>query len=191
MYPMISNVDELRKANVLLQECREELTREGIGFDPKMEVGAMIEIPSAAITSDVLAQEVDFFSIGTNDLIQYSLAVDRVNEKIAYLYEPTHPAILKLIRLVVQNGHDAKRWVGCCGEMSGDPAVAVLLIGLGIDEISASPIVLPKVKNIIRSVSYKQAQEIAEKALTYSTGKEVKEFVLSEVSKIAKDLLDD
>src|SRR3989338_6690755 len=154
MYPMISNVIELKQANQILETAKQELRNEHVPFDEKIEVGAMIEIPSAALTSDILAQEVDFFSIGSNDLIQYTLAVDRVNEKIAYLYEPTHPAILKLIQMVVDNGHRSNRWVGCCGEMAGNTTVAVLLVGLGIDEISTSPIVLPKVKRIIRSIRY-------------------------------------
>jgi phosphotransferase system enzyme I (PtsI) len=155
-----------------------------------MEVGAMIEIPSAAVTSDILAKEADFFSIGTNDLIQYSMAVDRVNEKIAYLYEPTHPAILRLIRQTIDNGHAAKRWVGCCGEMVSDVAIVILLVGLGIDEVSVSPFILPKVKKAIRSVSYRQAQEIATVALTFNTGQEVREFIDAEVRKLSKDLMD-
>ncbi len=191
MYPMISNVQELRRANEILEECRQELKKEGIPFDSKMEVGAMIEIPSAAITSDILAREVDFFSIGTNDLIQYALAVDRVNEKIAYLYEPTHPAILQLIKMVVENGHKHKRWVGSCGEMSGDPGIAILLVGLGIDEISTSPFVLPKVKQAIRAVSRKQAKMIADKALQFETGVEVRQFLNAELAKISKDLVEE
>ena len=191
MYPMISNVEELRQANRILQQCREELKKEGVQFDEKMEVGAMIEIPSAAITSDILAKEADFFSIGTNDLIQYSLAVDRVNEKIAYLYEPTHPAIIKLIRQVVQNGHDQKRWVGSCGEMSGDPAIAILLVGLEIDEISTSPVVLPKVKKAIRAVSFKDAKRIAQKALEFQTGFEIRQYLNQELGRVAPDLVED
>jgi len=191
MYPMISNVQELRKANEILEECRKELTHENLPFDSQMEVGAMIEIPSAALTSDILAREVNFFSIGSNDLIQYALAVDRVNEKIAYLYEPTHPAILKLIKQVVESGHAQGRWVGCCGEMVGDTAIAVLLVGLEIDEISMSPFVLPKVKKAIRSVSFKQAREIAQEALQFSTGLEVRQFLVSRLKAISKDLVEE
>jgi phosphotransferase system enzyme I (PtsI) len=189
MYPMISNVSEIKQANEILNECKEELKKEGFPFDSRMEVGAMIEIPSAAITSDVLANEVDFFSIGTNDLIQYTLAVDRVNEKIAYLYEPTHPAILELIRTVVINGHKHKKWVGTCGEMSGDPAIAILLLGLDIDEISTSPFVVPKVKKAIRAISYQNAKELAARALEFHTGAEVKKFIDAELGRVAKDLL--
>ena len=188
MYPMISNLTELQSANRLLEECRKELKKKKIPFDPEMAVGAMIEIPSAALTSDSLAKEVDFFSIGTNDLIQYALAVDRVNEKIAYLYEPTHPAILKLIREVITNGHKNKIWVGSCGEMSGDPAIAVLLMGLGIDEISTSPFVLPKVKKAIRLVPFKLAREVAQKSLQFSTGAEVQKFLHQKLHKILKSL---
>ncbi len=191
MYPMISTVHELKKANEILEECRQELKKEAVPFDANMEVGAMIEIPSAAIISDILAKEVDFFSIGTNDLIQYALAVDRVNEKIAYLYEPTHPAILKLIKQIVENGHRLKRWVGSCGEMSGDPAIAILLLGLEIDEISTSPFVLPNVKKAVRSVSFKQAKAIADRALQFPSGEEVQQFINAEVRKISKDLLEE
>lgn len=190
MYPMISNVQELQKANQILRECQEELRREKIAFDEKMEIGAMIEIPSAALTSDVLAKEVDFFSIGTNDLIQYALAVDRVNEKIAYLYEPTHPAILKLIKQVVENGHRAKRWIGSCGEMSGDPAIAILLVGLEVDEISTSPFVIPKIKKVIRSLNFKEAKKIAHRALEFSTGSEVLEYLTAKLRAIAGDLVE-
>lgn len=190
MYPMISNVQELRKANEILEECRKELIQEGVAFDPKMEVGAMIEIPSAALTSDILAPEVDFFSIGSNDLIQYCLAVDRVNEKIAYLYEPTHPAILRLIRQTVENGHKHNKWVGICGEMSADPAIVILLIGLEIDEISTSPVVLPKVKKTIRSLSFSDAKKIAEEAMKFATGEQVRAFITAKLKEVDGDLWD-
>ncbi|MDP3921600.1 MAG: phosphoenolpyruvate--protein phosphotransferase [Candidatus Omnitrophota bacterium] len=189
MYPMISNVDELRSANAILDACKGELRVEKIKFNEKIQVGAMIEIPSAAITSDILAEEVEFFSIGSNDLIQYSLAVDRVNEKIAYLYEPTHPAILRLIKSVIESGHRKKLPVGICGEMSGDPGVAVLLVGLEIDEISTSPAMLPKVKRAIRAVSFKEAKKIAQRALEFSTGSEVRDFLIAKLKSIASDLI--
>lgn len=191
MYPMISNLDELVAANRILDECRQELKEKGIDFDPNMEVGAMIEIPSAAIMSDALAREVDFFSIGTNDLIQYALAVDRVNEKIAYLYEPTHPAILRLIKQVVDNGHERKIWVGSCGEMSGVPAIAVVLVGLEIDELSTSPLVLPKVKKAIRSITFKDAKVLAQQALEFNTGIEVKNFITAKLKPMLGDLVED
>lgn len=190
MYPMISNVQELRKANQILQECRDELKKEDIDYDEKLSVGAMIEIPSAALTSDILAPEVDFFSIGTNDLIQYAIAVDRINEKIAYLYEPAHPAILRLIQTTIKNGHDHKKWVGICGEMSADPVLAVVLIGLEIDEISTSPVALPKIKKVIRSIEFSYAKKIAEKALTFDTGDAVRQYVIAELREKLGDWID-
>lgn len=191
MYPLISTVSELKKANELLEESRQELKKEGIPFSDKLQVGAMIEIPSAALTSDVLAKEVDFFSIGTNDLIQYSLAVDRVNEKIAYLYQPTHPAILKLIHMVVENAHAHNKWVGSCGEMASDPAIALLMVGLGIDELSASPVSLPKIKKAIRSIKFSDAQKIAKKALEFSTSEEIKSYLDEQVQIYCKELVEE
>ena len=190
MYPMISNFTELQKANEILEEAREELRKNKIPFDPKLEVGAMIEIPSAALTSDILAAQVDFFSIGTNDLIQYSLAVDRVNEKIAYLYEPTHPAILRLIQQTISSGKKAKIWVGVCGEMGGDPAMALLLLGFGINQLSMSSFALPKVKQAIRSVTFKQAREIAVRALEFTTGAEIKKFAEAKLKSVVPEIED-
>lgn len=188
MYPMISGLEELQQANFLLEEARKELRKEGIPFNEEMEVGAMIEVPSAAITSDILAKEVDFFSIGTNDLIQYSLAVDRVNEKIAYLYEPAHPAVLRLIRNVIESGHNAGLWVGMCGEMAGDIVMTIILLGLGMDEFSTSPIAIPEIKRIIRSVTLRQAKEIAQEALSLTTGKEVERFAKKKLIEVIPDL---
>ncbi|MDR3406819.1 MAG: phosphoenolpyruvate--protein phosphotransferase [Chthoniobacter sp.] len=152
MYPMISGVDELRKANVILEECRAELRAEGKPFNEDLEVGAMIEIPSAAIAADILAREVDFFSIGTNDLIQYSIAVDRLNEHIAHLYEPTHPAIIRLIRMTVDAAHAHNLWVGVCGEMGGDIVLTPLLLGLGVDELSTGAALVPRVKRAVQAL---------------------------------------
>ena len=188
MYPMISGVEELKQANVILEEVKEELRQASASFDENIEVGAMIEIPSAALTSDILAKEVDFFSIGTNDLIQYALAVDRVNEKIAYLYEPAHPAVLRLIKNVIESGHKENIWVGMCGEMAGEPPLALLLLGLGLDEFSVSPIVLPEIKRVIRSVTLAQAREIAEEALTLPTGKDVEDFVRRKLRHLVPEL---
>jgi phosphotransferase system enzyme I (PtsI) len=190
MYPMISGIDELRRANEILGEVKEELRRANVPFAQQMEVGAMIEVPSAALTADLLAKEAKFFSIGTNDLIQYSLAVDRVNDKIAYLYEPTHPAVLRLIKQVIEAGHAAGIWVGMCGEMAGEPALALLLLGLGLDEFSVSPVQAPLVKKVIRSVEYRQAQAVAREALALGTGKEVEEFLLAHLRRLAPELVE-
>ena len=186
MYPMISGVDELRQANVLFNEAKEELRREKVLFDERIEVGAMIEIPSAALTCDLLAKEVNFFSIGTNDLIQYALAVDRANEKIAYLYEPTHPAVLRLVKHIIDTAHQNHIWVGMCGEMAGDPRLALVLLGLGLDGFSTSPVNIPEVKRIIRAIKMSEAQKIAEEALTLSTGKEVETFLEEKYSRILR-----
>lgn len=177
MYPMISGIEELRQANSLLKECKNELRSSSMPFDEAIELGAMIEVPSAAMTADILAKEVDFFSIGTNDLIQYSIAVDRSNEKVAYLYEPAHPGVLRLIKSIIDVGHRADIWVGMCGEMAGDPVFTLILLGLGLDEFSMPSIMIPEIKHIIRSVTLPQAQEIANGALSFSTAKEVGDFV--------------
>ena len=148
----------------------------------------MIEVPSAALTSDVLAKETSFFSIGTNDLIQYALAVDRVNEKIAYLYEPAHPAVLRLIKTVIDNAHKENVWVGMCGEMAGDVTLTLVMLGLGLDEFSVSPIVVPEIKRIIRAARYEDAKKLAEKVLSVSTGKEVAALAEAELKKVVPDI---
>ena len=187
MYPMISGVGEVQQANQLLAEAKKELRAKKIAFDEKMEVGAMIEIPSAALTCDILADEVDFFSIGTNDLIQYSLAVDRINERIAYLYEPAHPAVLRLLQTIIEAGHAKKIWVGICGEMSGDPIFTPVLLGLGMDEISTSPVMVPEIKKIVRSLTFKDAQQIALYVLSLRTGAEVVNFLKQKYRQILKN----
>jgi phosphotransferase system enzyme I (PtsI) len=173
MYPMISGVDELIRANTVLAEAREELRRRGERFDEKMDIGSMIEIPSAATTVDILAQHCQFFSIGTNDLIQYLLAIDRVNDRIAHLYEPTHPAMLRMIKRVVDDAHQHRLPVAVCGEMAGDPVFAPLLLGLGVDELSMSPPSLPAVKYFVRAMKMSDAQQLAAEALTLADPKEI------------------
>jgi phosphotransferase system enzyme I (PtsI) len=173
MYPMISGLEELKQANELVEEYKAELRRENIPFDEHLEIGAMIETPSAAIVADSLARHVKFFSIGTNDLIQYSLAVDRMNEKIAHLYEPTHPAIVRLIQGTVEAAHRHGVRVSVCGEMAGDPVLAPLLLGLGVDELSAAPPLVPQVKFIIRRLKSGEAKELADFALNCEAAAEI------------------
>jgi phosphotransferase system enzyme I (PtsI) len=165
MYPMISGLDELLQANALVEECKAELRAEKIPFAENLEIGAMIEIPSAVLIADTLAKRVKFFSIGSNDLIQYTLAADRTNEKVSHLYEPTHPAILRLIKMTVDAAHANGIWAGVCGEIAGDPILAPLLIGLGVDELSAAPAVIDQVKYIIRRVKMEEARALADFAL--------------------------
>ena len=190
MYPMISGLEELLQANKFLEESKKELRDKGIDFDEDIEVGAMIEVPSAALTCDLLAKEVDFFSIGTNDLIQYSLAVDRVNEKIAYLYEPAHPAVLRLIKNIIDTGHKHNIWVGMCGEMCAEPVLALLLLGLGLDEFSTGAVIIPAIKKLIRAVTFSDAAKIAEEAMRLSTGKEVEKFMKKKFNKLMPDFLE-
>jgi len=187
MFPMISSVEELREAKKLIEECKRELKKEGLAFDEKISIGIMIEVPSAALTADVLAKESDFFSIGTNDLIQYSLAVDRANEKVAYLYDPAHPAVLRLIKSVIENAHKNNIWVGMCGEMAGEPLFALLLLGFGLDEFSMPPPFIPKIKELIRSVNFKDTQALALKAVDFSTSREVEKFLQEELRRFLKD----
>jgi phosphotransferase system enzyme I (PtsI) len=173
MYPMISGLDELNQANALVEKCKVELRAKGIPFDEKMEVGAMIEIPSAVLIADALASRVKFFSIGSNDLIQYTLAADRTNEKVSHLYEPTHPAIIRLIKMTVDAAHQHGIWAGVCGEIAGDPVLAPLLIGLGVDELSAAPPVIPQVKYIVRRLKLAEAQALAAFALQCESPSEI------------------
>jgi len=189
MYPMISGVGEFRKANLILGEVKEELQKEGIEYDKNMEVGAMIEVPSCAITVDVLAKEADFFSIGTNDLIQYTLAVDRVNEQTADFYEPCHPSIIRLIKNTIDAGQKHKIKVGLCGEMSGEPMLAMLLLGLGLDEFSMSPLSILQIKKLIRTVKYEDAKKLADKCLTLPTGKDIEDLIKMTMQNLAPNII--
>jgi len=190
MYPMISCLDELVQANALLDTYRDELRKEGVPFDEKMEVGVMIEIPSAALTAEALAKRVQFFSIGTNDLIQYTLAVDRLNEKIAHLYEPTNPSILRLIKMTTDAAHAAGIWVGVCGEMAGDPLMIPLLLGLGVDELSAAPQAVPQIKYLLRRVKMSEAKEIAAAALNSESSTEIMDRSQQLVRSVAPSLFE-
>ncbi len=177
MFPMISCVVELEDALKLLEEAKSELKRKEIPYDDNIPVGIMIEVPSAALTSDILAKKADFFSIGTNDLIQYTLAVDRGNEKIAYLYEPFHLGVLRLIKMVIENAHNEGIPVAMCGEMAGEPAAAVVLLGMGLDIFSMSSFVLPSVKEIIRSVRLDEAEELAEKIFKMNSRNKIEGYI--------------
>ncbi|WP_282201329.1 phosphoenolpyruvate--protein phosphotransferase [Collibacillus ludicampi] len=183
MYPMISGLEELRQANSLLQSVKNELKESGIPFDEEIQVGMMIEVPSAAISADLLAPEVDFFSIGTNDLIQYAVAVDRMNERISHLYQPFHPSVLRLIRHVIQAAHQHGKWVGMCGEMAGDPLAIPVLLGLGLDEFSMSASSILDARACITSISYQEAKTWAEEVLQYKTAEEIVEFLKGKLGK--------
>ncbi|MED1947698.1 MULTISPECIES: phosphoenolpyruvate--protein phosphotransferase [Brevibacillus] len=177
MFPMISHLEQLREAKRLLEQAKAELRAEGTAFDEKIAVGMMMEIPGACLQADAFAKEVDFFSIGTNDLVQYTLAVDRMNANIAELYSYYHPAVLRLISQVIEASHRAGIWTGLCGEMAGDPLATKLLLGLGLDEFSGAASVMPKVKERIRSTSLEEAKQLADHVLTLSTVDEVVQYL--------------
>ncbi|MDZ5725219.1 phosphoenolpyruvate--protein phosphotransferase [Acetobacterium sp. K1/6] len=185
MFPMISNVDEVRQAKKILTACMAELDALQIAYRKDVKVGVMIEIPSAAITADIIAKEVDFFSIGTNDLCQYTIAVDRMNQAVSYLYDPFNPAILRLVKQVIQASENQPGlFTGMCGEMAGDPLATLLLLGLGLHEFSMSALSIPQVKKIIRNVRYQDAKKIAAEALTLETGVAVMAHVLESMKKL-------
>ncbi|MCU0787208.1 MAG: phosphoenolpyruvate--protein phosphotransferase [Verrucomicrobia bacterium] len=190
MYPMISGLAELQQASELVEECKNQLRGEGRAFNEHLDVGAMIETPSAAMIAESLARRLKFLSIGTNDLIQYSLAVDRTNEKIAHLYEPTHPGILRLIKTTIDAAHKHGIWVGVCGEMAGDTVLVPLLLGLGVDELSAALPVVPQIKYLIRRVSLEKARMLAEFALSSESGGDVLERCLEFMNEVAPGLLE-
>jgi phosphotransferase system enzyme I (PtsI) len=177
LLPMISGIPEVRRAKEILGEVKEELIGERISLDQNIKVGAMIEIPSASIIADVLAHEVDFFSIGTNDLIQYALAIDRINKHVSYLYEPLHPAILRMIKGVVEAGHRAGIEVCICGEMAADPAYILILLGMGFDELSMTPYYIPRVKKILRGSNFEEAKQLLHDAYRLSTAAEIEDYV--------------
>jgi len=177
MYPMISGTEELDRANAILEESKAELKQRDQAFDARLRVGAMIEIPSAAIAGDLLAEKADFFSIGTNDLIQYLLAIDRGNHRIAHLYDPSHPAVIRTLKQIVDAGHARKLKVGVCGEMGGDSLYVPLLLGLGVDELSMTPTLLPSVKFIIRAMKLSDARLLAKEVLAQTDPKKSHELI--------------
>jgi len=190
MYPMICKVDEVIRANELLEEAKKELSAVGTAYQEDIEVGAMIEIPSAALTAETISEHVSFLSLGTNDLIQYTLAVDRVNERVAYLYEPTHPAVLSLIKRTIDAGHSRGVWVGLCGEMAADPLLTPLLLGMEVDELSVAPSAVPMIKDAVRSVSFSQARDLAGRAAGCRTPGEVMDLCRKLTSEAAPELLE-
>ena len=179
MYPMIASVEEVKQANAMLDECKEELIAEGKEFNKDIKVGIMIEVPAAAVISPILAKYVDFFSIGTNDLCQYTLAVDRMNEAIGSLYQPLHPGVLRLIKHVIDASHEQGKFTGMCGELASDPVATMILLGLGLDEFSMTASSIPLIKNILRSVSKAECEEVANKALTMDTAEEITGYAKS------------
>lgn len=190
MFPLVSGLSELLQAREALKRCMDELDAEGVPFDPKIPVGVMIEVPSAAVCADLLAPHSDFFSIGTNDLIQYTVAVDRVNPHVANLYKPTHPAVIRLIKGTVDAGKEHGIWTGVCGEMAGDIRLTPLLIGLGVEELSVSPKIVPKVGQVIRSLDFAQCKAAAREALEMSGSSSIMDLTLSVARERYPELLD-
>lgn len=183
LFPLISGFEELWQAKTIFEKTKEQLSKENVPFDPDVEIGAMIELPAAVMTADALAKEVDFFSIGTNDLIQHSLAIDRTNEKVAHLYEPFHPAVLKFIDYTVKAAHENDIWVGLCGEMAGNPLFTMIFLGIGLDELSMGYFAIPEVKKIIQSVDLKDSSDFAREVMKKPTAFESEAYVLKELLK--------
>jgi phosphotransferase system enzyme I (PtsI) len=191
MFPLISCMDEIIAAKKILLKVKGELKKKNIPFDESTEVGVMIETPAAVMICDFLAKETTFFSIGTNDLIQYSLAVDRVNERIAYLYDPVHPAVLRLLKIITEGGHRNGVEVNMCGEMSGDPLYAPILVGMGIDEFSMSAAAIPAVKKVIRALTFKECKDISERILHFRVGQDVRKYIKKRLNKVfVKEMLE-
>jgi phosphotransferase system enzyme I (PtsI) len=184
MFPMISTLLELRQCKMILAEVKEDLEEEGIAFNPRLPVGTMIEVPSAAILAEQLAREVDFFSIGTNDLVQYTLAADRNNEAVAALYSPGDPAVLRLIDIVVKAARKAGIAVNVCGEMSGEPLYTLLLLGMGLRQMSVTPHNIPELKRVIRSVTVEEAVAVAQEAMRLETARDVNNYLREQTRRI-------
>jgi len=177
LFPMISCIEEIREAKRLLEETRQELLAQGVPIADRMEIGAMIEVPAAAVIADQLAREVDYFSIGTNDLIQYSLAIDRSNERVTYLYEPLHPAVLRLIKEIVDKAHAAKISVAMCGEMAGDPLCCLILLGMQLDELSMNHLAIPRIKRIVQQSTLSESKKLLTQAMSYNNASDVRAYV--------------
>ena len=190
MYPMISGIEELRRANAVLEECKVELSAAGVPFNPFMEVGIMVETPSAVLVADHLAKEVRFFSIGTNDLIQYTVAVDRLNDRIAHLYNPTHPAILRMIKLTVDAGRARGVWTGVCGEIASDILLTPLLIGLGVEELSTTSVLVPRVKKAVQSLDASECEALVSKVLQMDDALQILEMSTAMAKECYSELVD-
>ena len=189
MFPMISGLDELREAKWHLEKAQALLKEQQIPFDPSVKIGAMIELPAAALSADLLSKEVDFFSVGTNDLIQYTIAIDRRNEETLPLYEPLHPAVLRLIQNVIRVAADAEIDITVCGEMAGDPVLSILLIGMGYEQLSMSPTVIPEIKKVISSISLQDAQHLVDEIMKLSTAGEIETYIWREAMDRFPELL--
>jgi len=187
LFPMVSGLEEVKRAKAVLHECMEELRSEKVDFNDGIKIGIMIEVPSTTMISDLLAREVDFFSIGTNDLIQYTLAIDRINEYVSYLYEPLHPAVLRMIKRTVDDAHAANVEVSICGEMAGEPRYAPILLGLDLDELSMNAYIIPRVKKIIRGLSHSYCKDMVKELLTKDSAKESEYFLEKEMAAMFPD----
>jgi phosphotransferase system enzyme I (PtsI) len=190
MFPMISTVEELRQCKTLLNEVKEDLEDAGIPFKRDLPIGTMIEVPSAALLADVIAREVNFFSVGTNDLVQYTLAADRNNENVANLYNPADPAVLRLIQMVVRAGREHGLDVNVCGEMSGEPLYTSLLLGLGLRQLSATPRKIPEIKRVIRLLTIAEAERVAQTALRMETARQVSTYLRDQLRRILPEAAD-
>lgn len=190
LLPLISAVEELKKAVAFVRKVRRELDSEGVPMARKVQIGSMIEVPSAALLIEDFLPYIDFISIGTNDLIQYVMAVDRGNERVAHLYQPLNPAVIRLIGKVVAAARESNKWVGVCGEMAGDPYTALLLVGLGVDELSTSPAAIPGIKKVIRSISFEQARKIAEKVLTLNSAGKIKNYLAQRIEELDEGMIE-
>ncbi|HSQ74770.1 MAG TPA: phosphoenolpyruvate--protein phosphotransferase [Bacteroidota bacterium] len=192
MFPMVSSIEEVHRARAYVRQAKEELRAKGTRFDARIKVGVMIEVPAAAMMAEQIAAVSDFLSIGTNDLVQYMMAVDRGNGSVASLYQPFHPAVIRTLHHVIEAAHKKHSWVGVCGEMGGDPLATVLLVGLGVDELSVIPPILPEIKKIIRSIKLKDAQRVANKVLTMTREKDIRDYLSSIIKdKVPEIPLDD
>jgi phosphotransferase system enzyme I (PtsI) len=189
MFPMVSTLLELRQCKMILAEVKEDLEEERIAFNRDVAVGTMIEVPSAAILADQMAREVNFFSIGTNDLIQYTLAADRTNEAVASLYSPGDPAVLRLIDLVVKAAQQQGIGVNVCGEMSGEPIYTMLLLGLGLRQLSVTPHNIPEIKKIIRSITLEEAKQVAHEVMRLETARDVNSYLREQTRRVLPEVV--